>query len=883
MDPHKINPTIPVDLVIDHSITVESFGSAAALGINVEAEYARNRERYEFLRWAGEAYKNLRVVPPGGGICHQINLEKIAQVVTLRNGVLMPDVVLGTDSHTTMVNALGVLGWGVGGIEAEAALLNQPLLIPAPQVVGVELVGSLASSITATDLVLTITAKLREFGVVGKFVEFYGDGLDHLPIATRATISNMSPEFGATCAMFPVDEETLSYLKLTGRAMEHIKMVEDYCKAQTLWRYKGAEPKFSQRLTVDLSKVEAVIAGPKRPQQTIRLGEAREAQQQAEQAEREATSTAEGAKENTKGATQGDGEGNSEGDTQGASEGAGEGNPQGVGDSHLANQNGSSTQIANTQITNGAVVIAAITSCTNTSNPALMLAAGLVATKAARLGLKSCGWVKTSMAPGSAVVEDYLNRCGLMEGLEAQGFHIVGYGCTTCIGNSGPLPDWVEQQVSANNLTVASVLSGNRNFEGRIHPLVKCNYLASPPLVVAYALAGTMHIDLTKEPLGKNATGEAIYLKDIMPTQMEVAHLMAEAVTPKGFTTKYKSLYAGSPQWQALTPPKPTKAVFEWDARSTYLKPPPVLEGKPAKGDITKARALAILGDFITTDHISPAGSIGADSPAAQYLNRHKERQFSSYGARRGNHEVMIRGTFANPRLQNQMADAKGGWTKLQPDNRQTTIYEAAMEYAKRKTPLLVFAGEAYGSGSSRDWAAKGTKFLGVKAVVAVSFERIHRSNLAGMGVLPLQFPKGVSAQSLNLRGDEEFDIIGIQDVMKPKMAVELVIRRGDQGGTQGDAPQRGTPQRSTKAGEASGDPDGEAENSGRVVEGSERVEDSGGDSSKLARGSSGEACLKPASKTEKVELICRLDTNIEASCYYPSGGMLPYVLNNMG
>lgn len=775
-----VNPTIPVDLVIDHSITVENFAADNALAVNGRYEFSRNRERYRFLHWGKRAFSNFRVAPPGRGICHQINLERLAEVVSRRFGVLMPDLVLGTDSHTTMVNGLGVLGWGVGGIEAEAALLGQPLALKTPQVVGVKLDGALNPGITATDLVLNITKRLREFQVVGKFIEFYGDGLDCLSLPDRATIANMSPEFGATCAVFPIDEETIKYLELTGREPRQITTIRNYCEAQRLWR-SDKTTQFSQTLSMDLAAVEAVIAGPKRPQDMLLLRDAAKAQLLAEkEAEQEAgKATKRTAAEPQKDRPQKD------------------------------------------RLSNGSVVIAAITSCTNTSNPAVMLAAGLVAKKAAAAGLFSKEWVKTSLAPGSLVVEDYLNVCGLMDGLKAQGFHIVGYGCTTCIGNSGPLPEAVEKAVQTEGLTVAAVLSGNRNFEGRIHSSVKCSYLASPPLVVAYALAGTMHINLAAEPLGNGRDGKPIYLKDIWPSPEEVAALVAKALTPNGFRDKYRNLFVGDDEWRALETEQ--SELFNWQRDSSYIRKPPFFaadsgDDSPADsrdGDIKDARALLLLGDSVTTDHISPAGNIAADSPAGQYLKGLGEDVFNSYGARRGNHEVMIRGTFANPRLKNFMVkDKLGGFAAVQPQNRVMSVYQAAMEYRKTATPLVIFAGQAYGSGSSRDWAAKGTKLLGVKAVIAAGFERIHRSNLVGMGVMPLQFEVGDDWRNSAITGGEKFDIIGLGGELRPQMRVELRIKLGE--------------------------------------------------------------------TVRKVPLICRLDTVAEAEHYYPSGGVLNYVLNKM-
>lgn len=734
-DPVKINPLGPVDLVIDHSVMVDEFGSPKALQRNIELEFERNRERYQFLRWGQKAFNNFRVVPPGTGIVHQVNLEYLAQVVLKEkrgsDTVLVMDTLVGTDSHTTMINGLGVLGWGVGGIEAEAAMLGQPITMLIPQVVGFRLTGKLREGATATDLVLTVTQMLRKAGVVGKFVEFFGPGLSNLPLADRATIGNMAPEYGATCGLFPIDQETLNYLALSGRDPQQIELVEAYAKAQGIWRDDSTpEAHYSSVLELDLSTVEPSLAGPKRPQDRIALGrvaaEFRELLQ-AEQTRRTATLA-----------------------------------------SDRAPPKSSSSSL---ELKDGAVVIAAITSCTNTSNPAVLIAAGLLAKNAYERGLKTQPWVKTSFAPGSQVVPAYMEKAGLLEPLSKLGFDIVGFGCTTCIGNSGPLPDAVQQAIYDNDLLVAAVLSGNRNFEGRIHQDVKANYLASPPLVVAYALAGNMNIDLTKEPLGTGQDGKPVYLKEIWPSQQEISNCIARNISAQLYREKYADVFAGSEQWRSL--PVPEDEVYSWP-ESTYVKKPPYFDGMTMEVSppppIINARCLVKVGDSITTDHISPAGSIKKKSPAGEYLISHgvEPADFNSYGSRRGNHEVMVRGTFANVRLRNQLAPGtEGGYTTYLPTNEQTSIYDAAMRYAADKVPLIILAGLEYGTGSSRDWAAKGTNLLGVKAVIAQSFERIHRSNLVGFGVLPLQFLPGESADSLGLKGDEFFSIGAIEGTPK--------------------------------------------------------------------------------------------------------------------
>ena len=774
----KVNPLVPVDLVIDHSVMVDVFGRKDALEKNVEIEFERNGERYEFLRWGQEAFDNFRVVPPGTGICHQVNLEYLAQTVWTSdaNGktYAYPDTLFGTDSHTTMVNGLGVLGWGVGGIEAEAAMLGQPIAMLIPDVIGFRLTGSLREGITATDLVLTVTQMLRKKGVVGKFVEFYGEGLDHLPLADRATIANMAPEYGATCGFFPVDGVTLDYMRLSGRDEHRIKVVEAYSKAQGLWR-ESADPVFSDTLELDLSTVEPSLAGPKRPQDRVALSQASSAFDA----------------ELTKGL----------------------GVP--AGDVGVTAE----VKEKNFSITHGDVVIAAITSCTNTSNPSVLIAAGLVARKARALGLAPKPWVKTSLAPGSQVVTEYLDKSGLSADLDALGFETVGYGCTTCIGNSGPLDDAIADAIEDNKLVAVSVLSGNRNFEGRVHPNVRANYLASPPLVVAYALLGTMRKDISKDPIGKDKNGNDVFLKDIWPTTTEIAAIVKSSLSREMFLDRYGDVFKGPKQWQAIEVEGESE-TYGWSDSSTYVKNPPYFEGMtkdpaPVK-DVEGARILALLGDSITTDHISPAGSFRKTTPAGEYLleRQIQQKDFNSYGSRRGNHEIMMRGTFANIRIRNEMLDnVEGGYAKHFPSGEQLSIYDAAMRYKKEGVPLVVFAGREYGTGSSRDWAAKGTVLLGIKAVIAESFERIHRSNLVGMGVLPLVFKDGVNRKTLELKGDETIDILGLEN-LSPRMDLDMVIRRAN-----------GT--------------------------------------------------------TDKVSLLCRVDTRDEVR-YYQNGGILHYVLRNM-
>jgi len=779
-DPARINPLSPVDLVIDHSVQVDAFGGPDSFRRNVELEYQRNHERYAFLRWGSEAFDNFRVVPPGTGICHQVNLEYLSRVVwTAKQGnrqLAYPDTLVGTDSHTTMVNGLAVLGWGVGGIEAEAAMLGQPVSMVIPEVVGFKLTGRLPEGATATDLVLTVTQMLRKEGVVGKFVEFFGPGLAHLPLADRATIANMSPEYGATCGFFPIDQVTLDYLELTGREPQQIRLVEAYAKAQGMWRDKDTpDPHFSETLELDLGDVVPSLAGPKRPQDRVALPDVPKSFRDAlDQLRGDVPADK---KQKVKG--------------------------------------------ADYELGHGDVVIAAITSCTNTSNPSVMLGAGLVAKKAIEKGLKPKPWVKTSLAPGSKVVTDYLAKSGLQEAFDEIGYELVGYGCTTCIGNSGPLPEPIAEAVEEGGIVVGSVLSGNRNFEGRVHPQVKANYLASPPLVVAYALAGTLAVNIAEEPLGENDKGEKVYLKDVWPSPKEVEEVVRSAVSADMFKKSYADVFKGDEHWAAIGPGE-ASLTYDWDEGSTYVRLPPYFDGMekepPATvSNIENARILALLGDSITTDHISPAGSIAAGSPAAEYLQSYQvqRKDFNSYGSRRGNHEVMMRGTFANIRLRNEMAEGKeGGWTKLQPDGELMSIYDAAMTYKERGVPLVIFAGKEYGTGSSRDWAAKGTNLLGVRAVIAESFERIHRSNLVGMGVLPLTFKEGVTRKSLGLDGSEEVTIRGLDRELRPRMIVEATIRRQD---------------------------------------GSE----------------------------EKVELLCRLDTADEVE-YYRHGGILHYVLRQL-
>ncbi len=775
--PKRINPLSAVDLVIDHSVSVDSYGQKKSFEENVEIEFQRNNERYEFLRWAQKAFDNFRVVPPGTGICHQVNLEYLANVVWQQKAGektwIFPDTLVGTDSHTTMINGLSVLGWGVGGIEAEAAMLQQPVSMLIPEVVGFKLHGKLKEGTTATDLVLTVVEMLRKKGVVGKFVEFYGDGVLNLTLADRATIANMAPEYGATCGFFPIDQETINYLEFTGRDPHQVQLVKAYAQAQGLWFAKGdPDPVFTDVLELDITTVEPSLAGPKRPQDRILLSKASSSFDDVLSGGFEIS-------DKKKEATV-------------------KGEPW--------------------KLHHGSVVIAAITSCTNTSNPAVMIAAGLVAKKAREKGLTVPAWVKTSLAPGSQVVTDYLAAAKLNEDLDALGFNLVGYGCTTCIGNSGPLEPHISEAIHKEGLVVTSVLSGNRNFEGRISPDVRANYLASPPLVVAYALAGTMTLDITRDPIGTGKDGKAVLLKDIWPSNAEVQSVLLKSLTPKMFRDRYADVFKGPKEWQNIKVRE--GFLFDWDDTSTYVKHPPYFDGMtkaPAKlVDIVNARALAIFGDSITTDHISPAGSIKADSPAGRYLKEHgiDKADFNSYGSRRGNHEVMMRGTFANIRIRNEMTpEIEGGFTKYLPTGKTEDIYTAAMQYKKDKTPLVIFAGKEYGTGSSRDWAAKGTILLGVRAVITESFERIHRSNLVGMGVLPLQFVGGATRKTLNLKGDEQFSLRGIEQ-LKPKCKVTLEIIRAD-------------------------------------------------------------------GKKENVELACRIDTDDELE-YYRNGGILQYVIRKL-
>jgi aconitate hydratase len=775
-DPSKINPLVPVDLVIDHSVMVDYFGTADSFQRNVEREYERNKERYEFLRWGAGAFNNFRVVPPGTGICHQVNLEYLAQSVWTKEtgsvNQVFPDTCVGTDSHTTMVNALGVLAWGVGGIEAEAAMLGQPVAMVIPEVIGFGFKGKLREGVTATDLVLTCTQMLRKRGVVEKFVEYFGAGLDHLSVEDRATIGNMAPEYGATCGFFPVDADTIKYLRATGRNPDRVALVEAYCKAQGLWREGGAQPDFTDMMELDLSTVEPSMAGPKRPQDRVALTGVK-------------TEFAKVLPDIVKGA-----------DLKQRTKVAG----------------------ADYDLGHGDVVIAAITSCTNTSNPSVLIAAGLLARNARAKGLKTKPWVKTSLAPGSQVVTDYLAKAELQDDLDALGFNLAGYGCTTCIGNSGPLPDDIADAVRKSDLVVAAVLSGNRNFEGRVNADVKANYLASPPLVVAYALAGTLNRDLTTEPLGNDTDGNPVYLRDIWPTSREIAELMRTSITPEMFDKRYKHVFAGDERWQAMGKTRPT-LTYSWNSGSTYVQNPPYFEGlevTPAPvEDIVDARILGLFQDSITTDHISPAGSIKRDGPAGTYLIEHQVRpaEFNSYGSRRGNHNVMMRGTFANVRIKNtMMAGKEGGNTVHYPSGEAMSIYDAAMRYKTEGVPLVVFAGREYGTGSSRDWAAKGTSLLGIRAVVAQSFERIHRSNLVGMGVLPLVFEDGQSWSGLGITGKETVTIKGLTD-LRPRQKMMLAIAFAD--------------------------------------------------------------------GTREVPVLCRVDTEEELS-YYRNGGILPFVLRNL-
>ncbi|WP_223454504.1 MULTISPECIES: aconitate hydratase AcnA [unclassified Pseudomonas] len=798
-NPQRINPLSPVDLVIDHSVMVDKFATSSAFEQNVDIEMQRNGERYAFLRWGQSAFDNFSVVPPGTGICHQVNLEYLGRTVWTKDEdgrtYAFPDTLVGTDSHTTMINGLGVLGWGVGGIEAEAAMLGQPVSMLIPEVIGFKLTGKLKEGITATDLVLTVTQMLRKKGVVGKFVEFYGDGLADLPLADRATIANMAPEYGATCGFFPVDDITLEYLRLSGRPLETVQLVEAYSKAQGLWRLPGQEPVFTDSLALDMGSVEASLAGPKRPQDRVSLPNVAQAFSDFADLQFKPTSKEEGRLE---------------------SEGGG---GVAVGNADMAGEVDYDYEGQTYRLKNGAVVIAAITSCTNTSNPSVMMAAGLVAKKAVEKGLKRKPWVKSSLAPGSKVVTDYYKAAGLTHYLDELGFALVGYGCTTCIGNSGPLSEPIEKAIQQADLTVASVLSGNRNFEGRVHPLVKTNWLASPPLVVAYALAGTVRTDLSREPLGDDKDGKPVYLRDIWPSSKEIADAVNQVSTAM-FHKEYAEVFAGDAQWQAIKVPQ--AATYVWQDDSTYIQHPPFFDDiggpPPVVKDVNGARILALLGDSVTTDHISPAGNIKADSPAGQYLRDKgvEPRDFNSYGSRRGNHEVMMRGTFANIRIRNEMLGGEeGGNTRYIPTGEKMPIYDAAMRYQASGTPLVVFAGQEYGTGSSRDWAAKGTNLLGVKAVIAESFERIHRSNLVGMGVLPLQFKLDQNRKSLKLNGSETLDILGLTGVeLTPRMNLTLVITRED--------------------------------------------------------GSS-----------EKVEVLCRIDTLNEVE-YFKSGGILHYVLRQL-
>jgi len=791
-DPDRINPLSPVDLVIDHSVMVDVSGKEGAFAANVTREYERNQERYAFLRWGQTAFDNFRVVPPGTGICHQVNLEYLARVVwSDADGVAYPDTVVGTDSHTTMVNGLAVLGWGVGGIEAEAAMLGQPMSMVIPEVVGFRLTGALKEGTTATDLVLTVVQMLRAKGVVNKFVEFYGEGLDHLGLADRATIGNMAPEYGATCGYFPIDAETLRYLRFTGRDEDTVALVEAYAKAQGLWRGDGApEPVFTDTLGLDISTVEPSLAGPKRPQDRVSLSEAAVAFETA-------LADMLGTNDNTRGSAM-------------VAEGG-----------HEAAQPSAEMPVEGTEysLTHGDVVIAAITSCTNTSNPTVMLGAGLLARNAVARGLAKKPWVKTSLAPGSKVVMDYLEKAGLRDDLDALGFNLVGFGCTTCIGNSGPLDEPISKAIHDGNLVAAAVLSGNRNFEGRIHSEVRANYLASPPLVVAYALAGSLRKDLTRDSLGKGKDGKDVHLKDIWPSGQEIRETLEKAMTPDMFRTRYANVFEGDEAWKKVE--TGASVTYEWDEESTYVRLPPYFENMSREPepvtDIEGARLLALLGDSVTTDHISPAGAIKRDSPAGAYLIRRQvgAQDFNSFGARRGNHEVMMRGTFGNIRLRNEMAPGtEGGVTRHMPDGEQMSIYDAAMKYKEEGVPLVVIGGKEYGTGSSRDWAAKGTMLLGVRAVIVESFERIHRANLVGMGVLPLAFPEGVSRKTLGIDGSETFDIVGVGNGVKPGMTLPLTIHRAD--------------------------------------------------------GSS-----------ETVTLTCRIDTLDEVE-YYRHGGILPYVLRGM-
>jgi aconitate hydratase len=804
-DPSRINPLVPADLVIDHSVQVDQFGTDAAFLINVDREYERNGERYALLRWAQQAFADFRVVPPGTGIVHQVNLEYLADVVSARDGLAFPDTLVGTDSHTTMINGLGVVGWGVGGIEAEAALLGQPLYQPIPVVVGFRLDGELPAGATATDLVLYVTEMLRSHGVVGKFVEFHGPGLSRLSIADRATISNMSPEFGATATLFPIDEETLRYLRMTGRPDDVVARVEAYAKEQGLFRTDATpEPRFNESLSLDLSTVVPSLAGPRRPQDRVALSDLREGfraiyteglhthgdgttHEHAAPTPPAETVVEEASEESFPASDPPSYQRRSDGDG-GPPPGQPEPPPAPVHTNHEAHYKAVPVTLedgSELKLRTGSVVIAAITSCTNTSNPSVMVAAGLVARKAVERGLRTMPWVKTSLAPGSRAVTDYLSAAGLMEPLETLRFHLVGYGCTTCIGNSGPLADPIAEAIEANGLTAVAVLSGNRNFEGRIHPLARASYLASPPLVVAFALAGRIDVDLTSEPLGTDADGNPIYLRDVWPTPAEVADTVTRVVSGEVFSRNYASVFEGDERWTGL--PVPAGDRYAWDPESTYVARPPFFDGLSAEpepvAEITGARALAVLGDSVTTDHISPAGAIARTSPAAAWLIERgvEQRDFNSYGSRRGHHEVMMRGTFANIRLRNHLTpDVEGNSTEHLPSGEQATIFDAAMRYADEGIPLIVLAGKEYGSGSSRDWAAKGPYLQGVRAVIAESYERIHRSNLVGMGILPLQFLPGESLSSLGLSGRETFDVLGVGDGLQPRQELAVVARTED-------------------------------------------------------------------------------------------------------
>jgi aconitate hydratase len=779
-NPDKINPQIPVDLIIDHSVQVDYYGTTYSLQKNVEMEYHRNEERYSLLKWANSSFNNFKVLPPGMGICHQVNLEYLAKVVTIKNGVAFPDTLVGTDSHTPMVNGIGVVGWGVGGIEAEAAMLGQPIYIMLPEVIGLKLSGKLKEGTTSTDLVLSIAELLRKEGVVGKFVEVFGDGLNNLTVPDRATISNMSPEFGCTITYFPPDAKTLEYLQITGRSKQHVNMVEKYLKANLLWRENEGKIEYTKTLNLNLNNIQPSVAGPKRPQDKILLSNAKDKfiDILKESYEREYVKSEE----------REEGRWLNEGgrildsvefpDKKILDEIHAEINSQ-------KNKNGLksvSVKVDNTKflLSDGSIVIAAITSCTNTSNPSVMIGAGLVAKKAVEKGLRTKPWVKTSLAPGSKVVTKYYEKANLTPFLDALGFHLVGYGCTTCIGNSGQLPPHISEAVIKNNLVTASILSGNRNFEARIHPFIKMNFLASPMLVVAFAITGRIDIDLSKEPLGFDPNFQPVYLKDIWPSSEEIQSVMNQVLDSKDYKKNYGSIFKGDEHWASLRTSK--SEIYNWNKNSTYIKEAPFFKNisdSPNKtSDINSAAVLLKLGDSVTTDHISPAGAIAEDSPAGIYLkaNEIEKKDFNSYGSRRGNHEVMVRGTFANVRLKNLLVDKEGGWTLYYPDDETMTIFDAAMKYKENKTPLIILAGKEYGSGSSRDWAAKGVSLLGVKAIIAESFERIHRSNLVGMGVLPLQFMNGENITSLDLKGNETYDIIGLED-LHPNKKIKAVVK----------------------------------------------------------------------------------------------------------